>query len=143
MSESREAAPGARGAELVLIGYWASPEQPGWPDPARLVDESWDSDERESVACYLRWGLLYRGWCGPSRCRLCGERNGSVDLTDGVYVWPEGLFHYVAAHSVRLPREFVDHARAHEGRFYDVAVTEAWWRSQTGVAARDGRPTSG
>jgi len=28
-----------------------------------------------------------------------------------VWVWPEGLPHYVEAHSVRLPDEFIQHMR--------------------------------
>jgi hypothetical protein len=47
-----------------------------------------------------------------SFCRFgCGV-NGTIEQTDGVFVWPEGLAHYVEVHSVRLPEEFVEHARA-------------------------------
>lgn len=55
--------------------------------------------------------------CGPvtSSCigglvglRICGDWAGSRCLTDNVWVWPEGLSHYVEEHSVRLPREFID-----------------------------------
>jgi len=35
---------------------------------------------------------------------------GSWDLTDGIWVWPEGLAHYVDAHNVGLPHEFTEHA---------------------------------
>jgi len=34
---------------------------------------------------------------------------GRGELTDGVYMWPEGLAHYLEKHNVRLPQEFVDH----------------------------------
>lgn len=34
---------------------------------------------------------------------------GRSDMTDGVYVWPEGLAHYVEHHNVRLPHQFVQH----------------------------------
>jgi hypothetical protein len=37
---------------------------------------------------------------------------GSADLTDGLWIWPEGLCHYIDVHSVRLPDEFVQHAAA-------------------------------
>jgi hypothetical protein len=36
--------------------------------------------------------------------------NGSTDLCDDVWCWPEGLAHYVEVHHVRLPDEFVAHA---------------------------------
>ena len=35
---------------------------------------------------------------------------GSRDLTDGVWVWPEGLAHYVRDHGVVLPTSFIEHA---------------------------------
>ena len=34
---------------------------------------------------------------------------GSWDLTDGTWVWPQGLSHYVEVHGVVLPEEFVSH----------------------------------
>lgn len=46
---------------------------------------------------------------GYSPCRLCGDNDGALELSDGVFVWPEGLRHYVVDHGVRLPQEFVSH----------------------------------
>lgn len=43
---------------------------------------------------------------GPARNKFMG----CTTLTDGKYVWPEGLAHYVTAHAVRPPEEFVRHA---------------------------------
>jgi hypothetical protein len=34
---------------------------------------------------------------------------GSSDLTDGTWLWPEGLAHYVRKHDVVLPEEFIAH----------------------------------
>ena len=46
-----------------------------------------------------------------SWCRFgCSLANGSAELTDGVFIWPEGLAHYVAEHSVALPDDFRQHA---------------------------------
>jgi hypothetical protein len=39
---------------------------------------------------------------------------GSRDLTDGVWVWPEGLAHYVEEHDVMLPDAFLHTMRANE-----------------------------
>ncbi len=39
---------------------------------------------------------------------------GSKELTDGFWIWPEGLSHYVRAHGILLPEEFVAHALANE-----------------------------
>ena len=35
---------------------------------------------------------------------------GCCTLTDGTYVWPEGLAHYVSEHAVRPPEGFIKHA---------------------------------
>ena len=48
----------------------------------------------------------YRGW---SCCRLCGKVLGTHDYSDGVWIWPEKLSHYILDHSVKLPDEFIDH----------------------------------
>jgi hypothetical protein len=37
---------------------------------------------------------------------------GTADLSDGDWLWPEGLHVYVSQFHVRLPGEFVGHMRA-------------------------------
>jgi hypothetical protein len=99
-----------------LIGYWcgASDRSPDenecLPDPRDLIDESWNQ-ERELVASYLEHGRRPWVFAGHSYCRLCGMVNGSAEFTDGVYLWPEGLAHYVREHSVKLPDEVLAHVR--------------------------------
>jgi len=57
---------------------------------------------------------------GYSYCRFdCGIPDcemGSIDLYDGVWVWPQGLVHYVEFHSVCLPYEFIQTMRSHSWR---------------------------
>lgn len=111
---------------LRLIGYWGH----GYPDPAALVDSEWDEGQREFLTHYLRHGLVTLAYMGYSPCRLCDKRdNGNLQLTDGVYTWPEGLAHYVSEHAVRLPREFVEHAFACEEALGAAEVDESWWRA--------------
>lgn len=114
---------------LRLIGYWASPTDDTWPDPRALVDPAWDGDERESVAIYLRYGLIASAWMGFSTCRFCEVRVGNLELTDGEYVWPEGLAHYVTEHQVRLPAEFIAHVHEMERRLESAVVDPTWWRT--------------
>lgn len=57
----------------------------------------------------LRNGQLRNVYKGSSLCRFCGCVNGSADLTDGAWVWPEGYAHYLLAHGVVPPQAFVDH----------------------------------
>jgi hypothetical protein len=67
---------------------------------------------------------------GYSPCRLCDNvTNGNLDLTDGSYLWPQGLAHYVRDHHVRLPAEFVAHVRLRDELSDGVQVDESWWRT--------------
>ena len=67
---------------------------------------------------------------------------GCTELTDGVWVWPVGLAHYVEHHDVRLPDEFAAHAEsvawssAYLGEFDDSAFDLEFWRSWCGRNAR-------
>jgi hypothetical protein len=89
---------------LILLGYWTgSGIADNWPDPADLIDLTWHEADRLDLALYLQHGLVARAYMGYSACRICGVTNGSLELTDGVFVWPEGLGHYVRDHAVRLP----------------------------------------
>lgn len=114
---------------LIEVGFWADPrdERDERPKPAQLVDEDWGKTAAAlAVALYARSGFLESFELGYSFCRLgCrggggaasessgAESNkfmGCTTLTDGKYVWPEGLAHYVSEHSVRLPEDFVGHS---------------------------------
>jgi hypothetical protein len=124
-----------------LIGYWAScwssVDGPDWPDPRDFIDVTWSDQERNLVASYLEQGDVPWAQAGLSTCRLCGKPNGSAELTDGVFLWPEGLAHYVRDHSVRLPDEVISHMtqqRLAEAvaspRLIHHSVDKDWWRSQ-------------
>jgi hypothetical protein len=126
-------------AELILIGYWrpdvvaSQPVDERWPSPADFIEESWDEDERDAVIDYLGRGFVVRAYMGFSPCRLCANsQNGALELSDGVYVWPEGLAHYVSEHSVRLPEPFVAHALSMIEAFEAAGRTETWWSSFVG-----------
>lgn len=124
--------------KLVSIGYWAGDGDGRWPDVRGFVDPDWDADDRADCITYLRRGLVARAYFGPSACRICQKMNGSVDLTELVYIWPEGLAHYLSEHSVRLPDEFVHHVRARREMFDDFEVKDDWWISQhTGPTNRE------
>lgn len=114
--------------KLIRIGYWQAETTDAWPDVNAFIDTSWDADERERVVEHLRHGLLARPYMGFSTCRICGERNGSLELTDGTYLWPDGLAHYVETHGVRLPEEFVRHVGQMRDAHEDAEVDDRWWR---------------
>jgi hypothetical protein len=116
-------------SRVRLIGYWWSSQYPEWPNPAEFIDSDWDRNERSMVGLYLRSGQMFARSPGTSRCRICGTSNGSGELTDGVYVWPEGLHHYVDAHSVRLPREIIEHIRRHTISVDLAVLDREWWKT--------------
>lgn len=103
--------------KLIAIGFWndGSDDCP-LHNPQELVDESWEPDVHEAMLHYLEGGAECAHYLGYSWCRfdcgLDGPAMGTTDLTDGVWMWPAGLAHYVSLHDVRIPDEFVEHARA-------------------------------
>ncbi|GHH82592.1 hypothetical protein GCM10018781_67830 [Kitasatospora indigofera] len=123
MSEPRE----DTGRPVRLLGFWGTPENRTLPDPAGLVDAAWEESERHWVSDYLDHGQVAGFSMGVSRCRLCACVNGSRDLTDGYYLWPEGLGHYVLDHGVRLPAEFVEHIGHRLQALEDLARDSSWW----------------
>ena len=67
-----------------------------------------------SMIDYLRRGAVCRRWHGYATCRLCsqsGRELGDADITDGSWIWPEGLPHYLEQHAVRPPEPFLCHLR--------------------------------
>ena len=70
---------------------------------------------------------------------------GNWDLTDGQWVWPQGLAHYIERHWVCLPEEFADTMRSNSwqvppweelamaqarGQPYDLSFWVAWSHRQ-------------
>jgi len=114
---------------LTLIGYWRADgdRTSDYPDPRDWVDADWDEDERHATGFYFATGTLFRTFMGYSPCRICGQNNGAVDYTDGTYVWPEGLAHYIYDHAVRLPDELIAHARQRLDSLEGRDVASDWW----------------
>jgi len=113
----------ARTRELKAVGYWNhdgwrfsnSPPQAlvtltaGFPHPPRLVEALGAMTADTRVLRYLRSGHRRVTFLGFSYCRFgCADDvDGTSCVTDGTWVWPEGLIHYVEVHHVPLPREFL------------------------------------
>jgi len=110
------------GKGLIQVGFWKDTKAlfdlSGNPDPRELSNPAWYEGWAEPIAQYLDSGKVVESWLGCSYCRF-GCKNvdmGSRDLSDGAYLWPEGLSHYVRAHGVVLPREFIRHVIRRIGR---------------------------
>jgi hypothetical protein len=116
---------------LISIGFWDGPQtKPGWPRPEAMIDATWEAGEREVVASYLEQGFVTWACMGYSVCRICGKNNGSLELTDGTFVWPEGLRHYVTERAIDLPSRFVSHVVERVDAFETADRDEHWWRSE-------------
>jgi hypothetical protein len=81
------------------------------PHVEAFIDQDWDSTERERIAVYLKRGRVLNSYKGWSTCRLCKKHNGSTDLGDDKWLWPEGFAHYVRDHAVKPHEEFLNHVR--------------------------------
>ncbi|MGC0313722.1 hypothetical protein [Kitasatospora acidiphila] len=115
---------------IRALGYWRSAAAPELPDPVPLMDPTWDEEERYLVATYLDQGQLSREFMGMSRCRVCHRSNGNGERMDGAFVWPSGLSHYVTAHSVRLPAEFVSHVLRRLDAMEEADYDFSWWKER-------------
>ena len=102
-----------KGHFMAFLGLAVKKLVPPLPDPQDFVDKTWSAVERDKVRIYLRAGRAAEHYMGYSHCRFnCGVDDadmGDADLTDGTYVWPQGFVHYVEAHGVKPPEEFVRH----------------------------------
>ena len=96
--------------QALIAGVWTYALVTIYPNARDWVDTSWNDAERNKVILYLLGsGREHASYRGPSRCRFCDKHNGSREFTDGVYIWPSGLEHYLAKHGVKPPQEFIDH----------------------------------
>lgn len=95
-------------------------------------DASWSPDDKSLLVSYLEQGPnVIAASAGQMECEICGC---SLPLgsyrSDGVWLWPEGLEHYVRSHSLRLPEEFANWIRSQgyaPPKSCDVPVEELPW----------------
>ena len=99
------------------LGYWiTSFDDRDFIAPQELHG-GYPAHMRARIVEYLKGGRLLESYLGLAACRYPSCKHaefkhgiGSGEFTDGVWAWPEGLFHYVEAHGVVLPADFVMHA---------------------------------
>ena len=99
------------------------------------------------MAAYLGAGTAVFQSFGLSWCRFGCGNFGSRQLSDGLWLWPDGLVHYVRTHRVALPREFVQYVQEKrvpaslgesESRHVDESTWLAW-AADLATVARTGR----
>lgn len=130
-------------SSIKIIGYWHSFSEPHFPDPAHFIDEPVDNEIKKLTLQYLRSGIKTNAiYLGSSWCRFrCGTPStGSAEYTDGEYVWPEGLLHYVEHHNIRLPQIILDKILStptqkivvpHDIQLLNINYD--WWKNQRGT----------
>lgn len=101
--------------ELSRIGYWASPGDEDSPYPIPVPDTPLSAPDKALLLSYLKGGATLHQYRGSSMCRICGKINGSTEKTDGMFLWPSGLAHYLEDHDVEIPQSLLIHARKHMG----------------------------
>jgi len=117
---------------MKLIGYWMqSLRDTDYFLPQEFVGEL-SHEVRKAIADHLDAGADFEVYRGFSWCRFCRDfKNGCRELSDGCWVWPEGLSHYVRQHRVVLPREFIDHVLAGRSPIpevnWDRSVDAEFW----------------
>lgn len=125
---------------IDIIGYWTAKEDDRLPHPEDFVATTPDPDAEQRLADLLDDGITYVYSMGYSPCRICGVHNGSAELTDGRFSWPEGLSHYVRDHHVALPPAIISQLRPRpsvdEGRWMIASMmlgrpasTDLWART--------------
>jgi len=82
--------------------------------------------EREHIATYLDENPKCNHYMGYSYCRICGINLGSYERTDGTYIWPVDLSHYIRYHEIRLPMEFIKHVQTNRNKTIRDYETDSW-----------------
>ena len=114
--------------KLSAFGYWKSEWEPELPHPEEYAGEGYEADVLVLLKSYLSNATLVLQAEGTSWCRFdCGEKDmGRCDYSDGTYLWPEGLIHYIQAHQVCLPEDFLQHIKEQKTppKFEPTALAE-------------------
>ena len=109
--------PNRKWALIKRVGYWWTEEGSDLPHPKNFVDLSWDEDEKRRVLDYIShcyqppYAFAGYSWCRMG-CEGVPSDIGTQDLTDGTYVFPEGLVHYIKSHNLKPEQDFISHIKA-------------------------------
>ena len=119
---------------MRLIGYWIDGLQDNDYLPPQEFVRPYGNLDREALADYLDHGDIFASYRGTSWCRFfCSHKMGWREFSDGCWVWPEDLGHYVRQHGVALPEEFVGHVRMGKPRvpehLWNRRVDEIFWKN--------------
>ena len=67
------------------------------------------------ILFYLDSGYRYVTVPNLRGCEICGEvAGGEIFYSDGVWVWSKWITHYIMAHGLLLPEDFLIHIREND-----------------------------
>ena len=75
-----------------------------------IIDANWSPPDFDRIVDYLdSCPIAVQTKPVEGKCHLCAEKvsNASIQYSDGYWVWPVSLSHYVRHHHVRLPDRMV------------------------------------
>ena len=104
--------------QYKLFGIWrGSVKDPAvFPEFTDVIDSDWRPTDRTKIIGYLKIApVAVTSFMPHIRCEICQYDLGDSGQwqSDGVWLWPSGLAHFVEKHAVRLPDQMVDHIRKH------------------------------
>jgi hypothetical protein len=97
------------------FGFWGDSEEGTTPESLLdFVDPSWVPPDRQRLLNYIENApCVVAASAGYAPCFLCSERMEKAAFqSDGLWLWPSHLLHYLKEHAVRLPRRMEDHIRS-------------------------------
>ena len=103
--------------KMLIVGFWApGTDEEGfmYPPIEHFILRGWyksHNQDLETLLSYLSRGRVHKTHRNARRCLLCGKDLGNETMTDGVWLWPAGLAHYIEAHDVLPSVRFQQYAR--------------------------------
>lgn len=97
-------------------GIWADSDDPTseFPSLQSAIDRSWNQPDKGQLVRYLSQAPIAVAGGAIMTCRLCTSQVPMTTFqSDGIWLWPKGLVHYVVQHFVVLPDRLVEHIRRH------------------------------
>ena len=94
-----------------------------WPYWKHLVDPTWNPNDKDQIVKYLETAstAAVSGY-EDMDCPVCknAKWNPSHYRSDGVWLWPSDLAHFVDEHQMRIPERFLVHIRASNYKPRDI-----------------------
>ncbi len=101
--------------ESAFFGFWKTsefdPDDSPWVHDC--IDVNWKPADKNKLFKYIdSCPLVIVSGSIRTKCLLCDDELASSDfVSDGKWLWPKDLTHYMLKHFVRLPDKFIEHIR--------------------------------